>query len=77
MDDICSDKELDEYYGSLEDLEKIREYGLVIAKQEARDEEIVEENLAIAKNLLKQNLSIENISLATCLTIQEIEKIKK
>ena len=30
----------------------------------------------IAKNMLKKNMSIEDISKATCLTIDEIKKIK-
>ena len=71
MDELCSDEEIERYYGSDEDLEKLRISGEKIKIKEAKEEEKIE----IAKNLLKQNLSIENISLATGLSIKEIEKL--
>ena len=33
-------------------------------------------NIEIAKNLLKQNLPIQSISLATILSMEEIEKLQ-
>ena len=71
MDELCSDEEIERYYGSDEDLEKLRISGEKIKIKEAKEEKSIE----IAKNLLKQNLSIENISLATGLSIKEIEKL--
>ena len=71
MDELCSDEEIERYYGSDEDLEKLRISGEKIKIKEAKEEKCIE----IAKNLLKQNLSIENISLATGLSIKEIEKL--
>ena len=71
MDELCSDEEIERYYGSDEDLEKLRISGEKIKIKEAKEEEKIE----IAKNLLKQNLSIENVSLATGLSIKEIEKL--
>ena len=71
MDELCSDEEIERYYGSDEDLEKLRISGEKIKIKEAKKEKSIE----IAKNLLKQNLSIENVSLATGLSIKEIEKL--
>ena len=83
MDELCSDEELENYYGSAEELEKLRRYGEVIIRQEALEEGHAEgvlqgqkeKSIEIAKNLLKQNLSIENISLATGLSIEEIQNL--
>ena len=75
MDELCSDEELENYYGSAEELEKLRRYGEVIIRQEALEEGQKEKSIEIAKNLLKQNLSIENISLATGLSIEEIQNL--
>ena len=88
MDELCSDEELENYYGSAEELEKLRRYGEVIIRQEAlaegnaegralgREEGQKEKSIEIAKNLLKQNLSIENISLATGLSIEKIKELQ-
>ena len=98
MDELASDEELMSYYGSEEELEKLRRYGEEIREKELKEtleqghaqglaeghaegraEGIVEgqksKSIEIAKNLLKQNLSIENISLATGLSIDEIKKL--
>ena len=80
MDELCSDEELENYYGSAEELEKLRRYGEVIIRQEALEEGHTkgqkEKSIEIARNLLKQNLSIENISLATGLSIEEIKSLQ-
>ena len=39
------------------------------------DEGISQRNIEIAKNLLKQNIPMENISLATGLSIEEISRL--
>ena len=67
MDELCSDEEIERYYGSDEDLEKLRISGEKIKIKEAKEE--------IARNLLKQGLSIQDISLATGLSIDEINNL--
>ena len=67
----------DEYYKgwlSLEEdnalMDKIE--GMEIGKEQGREEA----NLSIAKNLLEMGMSVEDISKATNLSIEEIEKLK-
>ena len=52
-----------------------REEGKVIGRQEGKSLGIKEANIKIAKNLLNMNMSLEDISKATGLEIQKIEKI--
>ena len=75
MDELCSDEEIERYYGSDEDLEKLRISGEKIKIKEAKEEGKEEKSIEIARNLLKQGLSIQDISLATGLSIDEIENL--
>ena len=52
--------------------EKLNKWDMLIAKNHA----VALERLGIAKNLINLGLSIEDISKATNLTKEEIEKIK-
>lgn len=54
-------------------LEYAKDEGYKTGKEEGRNER----NLEVAKNLLKQNITIDIISKATGLTQEEIEKLKK
>ena len=73
MDELCSDEEIERYYGSEEDLVRIS--GEKIKIKEAKEEGKEEKSIEIARNLLKQGLSIQDISLATGLSIDEIENL--
>ena len=53
-------------------MNKGKEEGLTTGRAEGQKIKSIE----IAKNLLKQNLSIQNISQATGLSIDEIEKLQ-
>ena len=79
MDELCSDEEIERYYGSDEDLEKLRISGEKIKINEAKEEGFgegqKEKSIEIARNLLKQGLSIQDISLATGLSIDEINNL--
>ena len=79
MDELCSDEEIERYYGSDEDLEKLRISGEKIKIKEAKEEGFgegqKEKSIEIARNLLKQGLSIQDISLATGLSIDEINNL--
>lgn len=51
--------------------------GIRKGRQEGRQEGKLERNIEIAKNLLKINLSVEQIAQITDLSVEEIEKLKQ
>jgi predicted transposase/invertase (TIGR01784 family) len=57
-------------------LKKMKEEGKAEGLAEGKAEGRAEEKIEIAKNLLAQNIDIATISLATGLSIAEIEKLK-
>ena len=75
VEELSTDPEFVGYY----DLEEAHRQDLNDSYNTGYDEGIdvgkKEEKIEIAKNLLKQNISIENISLATGLSIEEISKL--
>ena len=71
MDELCSDEEIERYYGSDEDLEKLRISGEKIKIKEAKEEKSIE----IAKAMLLKNMDIKDISDITGLSIDEIHKL--
>ena len=71
MDELCSDEEIERYYGSDEDLEKLRISGEKIKVKEAKEEKCIE----IAKAMLLKNMDIKDISDITGLSIDEIHKL--
>ena len=75
MDELCSDEELENYYGSAEELEKLRRYGEVIIRQEALEEGQKEKSIEIARRMLEHNMEIDTISKLTDLSKTDIEKL--
>ena len=75
MDELCSDEELENYYGSAEELEKLRRYGEVIIRQESLEEGHKDEKIEIARRMLENNMDIDTISKLTNLSKTEIEKL--
>ena len=78
-----SDEERDFYEDHLKwlrietnSLKKMKEEGKAEGLVEGKAEGKAEEKIEIARNLLAQNIDITNISLATGLSIAEIEKLK-
>ena len=71
MDELCSDEEIERYYGSDEDLEKLRISGEKIKIKEAKKEKSIE----IAKAMLLKNMDINDISDITGLSIDAIHKL--
>ena len=71
MDELCSDEEIERYYGSDEDLEKLRISGEKIKIKEAKEEKSIE----IAKAMLLKNMDINDISDITGLSIDAIHKL--
>ena len=75
MDELCSDEEIERYYGSDEDLEKLRISGEKIKIKEAKEEGKEEKSIEIAKAMLLKNMDIKDISDITGLSIDEIHKL--
>ena len=79
MDELCSDEEIERYYGSDEDLEKLRISGEKIKIKEAKEEGFgegkKEKSIEIAKAMLKDTNNYELISKYTGLPINEIKKL--
>ena len=75
MDELCSDEEIERYYGSDEDLEKLRISGEKIKIKEAKAEGKEEKSIEIAKAMLLKNMDIKDISDITGLSIDEIHKL--
>ena len=71
MDELCSDEEIERYYGSDEDLEKLRISGEKIKIKEAKKEKSIE----IAKAMLLKNMDINDISDITGLSLDAIHKL--
>ena len=71
MDVLCRDEEIERYYGSDEDLEKLRISGEKIKIKEAKKEKSIE----IAKAMLLKNMDINDISDITGLSIDAIHKL--
>ena len=71
VEELSTDPEFIGYY----DLEEAHRQDIDDSYNTGYDEGISQRNIEIAKNLLKQNISIENISLATGLSIEEISKL--
>ena len=76
MDELCSDEEIERYYGSDEDLEKLRISGEKIKIKEAKEEGKEEKSIEIAKAMLKDTDNYELISKYTGLSIKKIEELK-
>lgn len=57
-------------------IEEGRKKGREVGREEGRQEGARQKQLEIAKEMLKNGISIEQISKITKLTIQEIEKLK-
>ena len=83
MDELCSDEEIERYYGSDEDLEKLRISGEKIKIKEAKEEGIItgraegkkQEKIEIARKMLENDMDIDTISKLTNLSKLEIEKL--
>lgn len=75
MDELCSDEEIERYYGSDEDLEKLRISGEKIKIKEAKEEGKEEKSIEIAKAMLLKNMDIKDISDITGLSIDAIHKL--
>ena len=79
MDELCSDEEIERYYGSDEDLEKLRISGEKIKIKEAKEEGIAEgqkeKSIEIARKMLENDMDIDTISKLTNLSKLEIEKL--
>ena len=66
-----TDPEFIGYY----DIEEAHKQDIDDSYNTGYDEGISQRNIWIAKNLLKQNIPMENISLATGLSIEEISRL--
>ena len=72
---VNDDPEFQKYMSEEEDKKKIQNSLLSEAKEEGISKGISQEKVSIAKNMLKKNMSIEDISDITGLSIEEIKKI--
>ena len=70
---VNDDPEFQKYMSEEEDKKKIQNSLL----SEAKEEGISQEKVNIAKNMLNKNMSIEDISDITGLSIEEINKLTK
>ena len=70
---VNDDPEFQKYMSEEEDKKKIQNSLL----SEAKEEGISQEKSSIAKNLLSMNMTLEDISKATGLSIEEINKINE
>ena len=68
---VNDDPEFQKYMSEEEDKKKIQNSLL----SEAKEEGISQEKVSIAKNMLNKNMSIEDISDITGLSIEEINKL--
>ena len=73
---VNDNPEFQKYMSEEEDKRKIQNSLISEAKNEGITQGISEEKNNVAKNLLSMNMTLEDISKATCLTIDEIKKIK-
>lgn len=58
-------------------LENTKEYGIKYGRREGRKEEIKSSSIKIAKNLFNTNMSIQDISKATGLSLKELKLLKE
>ena len=65
------------YYDKEQNERAIHNGDITLAREEGFTEGSKERSIQIAKNLLTKNISIEIISEATGLSLEEIEKIKQ
>ena len=72
---VNDDPEFQKYMSEEEDKKKIQNSLLFEAKEEGISKGISQEKVSIVKNMLKKNMSIEDISDITGLSIEEIKKI--
>ena len=73
---VNDDPEFQKYMSEEEDKKKIQNSLLFEAKEEGISKGISQEKVSIVKNMLKKNMSIEDISDVTGLTIDEINNLK-
>ena len=73
---IASRKVFEPWLSEEEDEEKIRNTLIDMGYERGLDQGIEQRNIEIAKNLLKQGLSIDIISSVTGLSIAEVEELK-
>ena len=71
VEELSTDPDFVGYY----DLEEAHKQDLSDSYETGYDDGVTKRNIEIAKNLLKQNLPIQSISLATGLSIEEIQKL--
>ena len=72
---VNDDPEFQKYMSEEEDKRKIQNSLLSEAKEEGISKGKIKKSMEIAKNMLKKNISIEDISDITGLSIEEIKKI--
>ena len=72
VEELSTDPDFVGYY----DLEEAHKQDLSDSYETGYDDGINKRNIEIAKNLLKQDLPIQNISQATGLSIEEIEELQ-
>ena len=80
VEELSTDPDFVGYYDLEEahkqDLSDSYETGYDDGMNKGKEDGKIEEKIEIAKNLLKQNLSMQSISLATSLSIEEIQKLQ-
>ena len=72
---VNDDSEFQKYMSEEEDKKKIQNSLLSEAKEEGISQGVSQEKAIIAKNMLNKNMSIEDISDITGLSIEEINKL--
>ena len=73
---VNDDPEFQKYMSEEEDKKKIQNSLLSEAKEEGISKGENKKSMEIAKNLLSMNMPLEDISKATGLTVEEINKLK-
>ena len=73
---VNDDPEFQKYMSEEEDKRKIQNSLLSEAKEEGISKGVSQEKVNIAKNMLNKNMSIEDISEITGLSINEIKSLK-
>ena len=73
---VNDNPEFQKYMSEEEDKKKIQNSLLSEARENGINDGISKEKVSIAKNMLNKNISIEDISDITGLSVEEIENIK-
>ena len=73
---VNDDLEFQKYMSEEEDKKKIQNSLLSEARENGINDGISKEKVSIAKNLLSMNMSLEDISKATGLSVEEINKLR-